>query len=552
MRTGAVIAAAGLTSGKNGFDPMKKIGSISAAERIAATLSKAGIDETVFITGHNAHKLERLLVNADVVTLRNDQYAATGMLASVCIGLGYLESKCDRILIVPANIPMFTADTVRKLLDADAALARPLVHEKTGHPIVISSAIARKVLALPDARDLDTALRAVDAVPVDIALNDEGVLFDARREADAAAMREQHGSSLLRPVVRLALTKEVPFFDEKFAALLRLVNELHSVRAACQSIQISYSTGWNRIKELEEQLGCPLINRTQGGLIGGSRSDLTEVGVKMLALYEQFRKDVQQNTDLLYAKYFDDFLNRHVYFICAGEFENTDAPPVQRPLSAFGRLQACLLWRELSDKGIAAVFHASNAHCRETAQVIANDVRALSDRFDAPHGVADASGSGVIAEIRAILSRQNGNIAIVADADAFMRLYAELTGEAYPYEAVPSGSYAVLSLDGELHMEKIGIRPTPPLGRILCTKMLHTAQVGDLGVKRLIRRAEQTVNEAFYRNEDTENLECAVLLAHITLSDNGKEEPAPLWLRRLGYHDVADKVDELYARGQGA
>ena len=49
-------------------------------------------------------------------------------------------------------------------------------------------------------------------------------------------MREYHSSSLVRPVVRLSLAKELSFFNEKYAALLSLVDDLHSVREACQGV----------------------------------------------------------------------------------------------------------------------------------------------------------------------------------------------------------------------------------------------------------------------------------------------------------------------------
>ena len=45
---------------------------------------------------------------------------------------------------------------------------------------------------------------------------------------------DYHNSQLVRPVVSVSLNKEKPFFDEKIAMLLTLVDETKSVRAAGQ------------------------------------------------------------------------------------------------------------------------------------------------------------------------------------------------------------------------------------------------------------------------------------------------------------------------------
>ena len=58
MATGAVIAAAGMSSRMGKFKPMLSIGAISIAQRIVATFQQAGVSRIVVVTGYRAEELE--------------------------------------------------------------------------------------------------------------------------------------------------------------------------------------------------------------------------------------------------------------------------------------------------------------------------------------------------------------------------------------------------------------------------------------------------------------------------------------------------------------
>ena len=105
----------------------------------------------------------------------------------------------------------------------------------------------------------------------------------------------------------MSLARERPFFDDKTAMLLSLVDETGSVRGACLRMQISYSTGWNIIRTLESQLRFPLLERSQGGASGGE-SRLTEKGRRLLVCYEQFAKEMRKRAAELFEEYFREEL----------------------------------------------------------------------------------------------------------------------------------------------------------------------------------------------------------------------------------------------------
>ena len=304
MQTAALITAAGMSSRMGDFKPMLNIGSISIAQRIVANFQQAGIDRIVMVTGYNAVTLERHLSGQGIIFLRNENYETTQMFDSVKIGLEYLKDKCDRVLFTPVDIPLFTCDTVIKIMKSRADVAKPVCGGKDGHPILISSHLIDIILADGGEGGLKGALSRCTYHIAEIPVDDAGILHDADTPDDYKALLKYHNEQLVRPVVNLALAKETVFFDARVAMLLKLIDETGSVRTACMRMQLSYSSGWNIIRKLESQLSSPLIKRVQGGA-GGGKSHLTEEGKRFLELYEKFEDELRGDAAKLFEKYFE-------------------------------------------------------------------------------------------------------------------------------------------------------------------------------------------------------------------------------------------------------
>ena len=303
MQTGALIVAAGMSSRMGDFKPMLNIGSISVAQRVVATLSQAGVSKIVMVTGYNAPMLERHLAGNGIIFLRNENYETTQMFDSVKIGLRYLQDKCGKVLFTPVDVPLFTAKTVKTILDSGAPLAVPMCQGKQGHPILIANALIHEILADSGEMGLKGAMDRCSVPLLRIDVDDPGTIHDADTPEDFSALVSYHNSQLVRPVVNVSLNKEKPFFDSKIAMLLTLVDETKSVRAAGQRMQLSYSSCWNIIRTLESPLNYSLIDRCQGGA-GGSTSVLTPRGRELLERYNAYEKQLKEQANLLYDQYF--------------------------------------------------------------------------------------------------------------------------------------------------------------------------------------------------------------------------------------------------------
>ena len=307
MHTGAVIVAAGMSSRMGDFKPMLNIGNISIAQRVVATLQQAGADRIVMVTGYNATMLERHLSGLGLVFLRNENYEHTQMFDSARIGLRYLCDKCDRILFTPVDIPLFTSATVKALLDSGADLACPVCEGQEGHPLLIASSLVDALLEDSGEGGLRGAISRCGTAMTHVQVDDAGILHDADTPEDYQALLNFHNEQLIRPTVSVALAKELPFFDDKIAMLLSLVDETSSVRAACQRMQISYSTGWNIIRTMESQFSRSFIERSQGGPSGG-QSRLTGDGRRLVEAFRRFESRLRQTANELFDEYFDGLL----------------------------------------------------------------------------------------------------------------------------------------------------------------------------------------------------------------------------------------------------
>ena len=305
MDTGAVVVAAGMSSRMGDFKPMLSIGSISVAQRVVATLKQAGAARVVVVTGYNAEELERHLASSGVVFLRNENYRTTHMFDSALIGLRYLRDKCRQVLFTPVDIPLFTAATVDALLESGAELACPVCGGSRGHPILMSANVIDRVLEDSGEGGLSGALSRCGVPMTFVEVDDAGILHDADTPEDYRELLRMHNSQLTRPVVQVSICREKRFLDPRVAMLLTLTDETQSVRAACQRMQLSYSSGWNAINLLENELGYPVVARSQGGQHGG-RSSLTEKGRELLRAYEAYTLRLRAMADELFVQYFPD------------------------------------------------------------------------------------------------------------------------------------------------------------------------------------------------------------------------------------------------------
>lgn len=85
--------------------------------------------------------------------------------------------------------------------------------------------------------------------------------------------------------------------------LLLRTEKMGSLRKAASSMNMSYSKAWNLISNLEKSLDVKILDKTIGGVDGGS-SKLTEEGKELIAKYELLENRVEEAITSIYKEIF--------------------------------------------------------------------------------------------------------------------------------------------------------------------------------------------------------------------------------------------------------
>ena len=290
MNATAVILAAGEPKQMNLFQPMLKLGGKSVIRRQIEAFRAAGVGEILVVTGYHAGMLERHLAGEAVRFVKNADYAASDMMASLQCAIRALPAGCDRILITPGDVPYLHPETIEKLLRSQKAVAIPSFRGSAGHPAMVRSGCFAALLDYAGERGLRGALsqwkRETEFVPTD----ENGMLVDINTEQDYE--REQRElTPPLSPVLTASLAVSVRgvCIDERGIRLLECIEREQSLQRGALSADLSYSNAWLTLNRMEDALGCRLVERKLGGATGGG-SSLTEDGKRWVARYRRLEK----------------------------------------------------------------------------------------------------------------------------------------------------------------------------------------------------------------------------------------------------------------------
>ena len=150
--TVAIILAGGLSSRMRGpLKPLLPLAGQTALARLAATLRQARVTDIVVAGGHRYDEIAAEAARLGLQCVSNPHYE-TGMFSTVRAALAVLPPTAARVLITPADVPLFRPATVVRLLDrAGAPDAPPVLYPtfagERGHPPCLDASLIPVILA---------------------------------------------------------------------------------------------------------------------------------------------------------------------------------------------------------------------------------------------------------------------------------------------------------------------------------------------------------------------------------------------------------------------
>lgn len=299
MKTAALIVTTGLPRISGIRALSEQVGAVSAGQRMIAAFQRIGVLLTGLVVGPEDKKAERAFVQDGVIFLR---CAATASFDDgVREGLSFLRGKFDRIFVVPGDTPLFLPSSLEVLLGTDSPIAVPVCSQMRGWPVLVRSDAAEAYLE--SGQSFDVFLDSGTIGQSCHAVRDSGILIRSGDMRHRAELIRLHGRQLFRPSVEVALTNGTQLFDSRMSMLLHLVDDTRSVLDACNLMQISYSTAWKLLNQVEDELGFPLVRRTRGGP-NGSGTELTEKGRALLEAYDRYTEQLRRHAQKLYQLHF--------------------------------------------------------------------------------------------------------------------------------------------------------------------------------------------------------------------------------------------------------
>lgn len=145
----AVILAAGRSSRMGTSKPLLPLGPMTVIERLVDSVSRAGVDDIVVVTGHKADRLTPVLSGLPVRVAHNAGYDA-GMFSSVRTGAAALDDHTKAFFILPADYPLVRSQVLNRLIEAsreeDCLLIHPTCCGLRGHPPLLSGRLREPLL----------------------------------------------------------------------------------------------------------------------------------------------------------------------------------------------------------------------------------------------------------------------------------------------------------------------------------------------------------------------------------------------------------------------
>ena len=152
-------------------------------DRVTRTLLEAGVTDIVVVVGADADAIRAGVRPGSSVRIVANHDHEQGQLTSLLAGLRAIDmAVASAALMTLIDVPLVTAETVRKLIAAQreggAPIVRPVASGRHGHPVIFGSALFEEFRRADPARGAKQVVRAHASEIVEVPVDDEGAFTD--------------------------------------------------------------------------------------------------------------------------------------------------------------------------------------------------------------------------------------------------------------------------------------------------------------------------------------------------------------------------------------
>ncbi|HSV89274.1 MAG TPA: LysR family transcriptional regulator [Bacteroidales bacterium] len=92
--------------------------------------------------------------------------------------------------------------------------------------------------------------------------------------------------------------------------LLKAIKETGSLKSAVEIMGLSYRQTWTRLKNIDEKLGFPLIEKSRGGSKGG-HTTLTPQGERIVTFFDKVYQEFEPKLNTIFNNLMDELNSIH-------------------------------------------------------------------------------------------------------------------------------------------------------------------------------------------------------------------------------------------------
>ena len=92
--------------------------------------------------------------------------------------------------------------------------------------------------------------------------------------------------------------------------LLKTIDNLGSLSAAADKLNISYRKAWGDLKKIEEFIKIPIIEKHRGGKDGGN-TVLTIEGKKLVKAFDNMHEEINKNMEVSFSKFLKNLAEKN-------------------------------------------------------------------------------------------------------------------------------------------------------------------------------------------------------------------------------------------------